>query len=158
MKKVLITEDDANIVNILKIHLMDLNFDINIAGDGNTGLSKALAEQFDLIILDVMLPGLDGISICQKLRAAGNFTPIIMLTAKSEELDKVLGLECGADDYLTKPFSIREFIARVKAIVRRQDNNRYTGSTATAKSCIAYDALVIDLEKRRVTLQGKRIE
>ena len=120
MKRVLIVEDDRDIVNLLKIHLHDLDFEVDIAYDGLEGEKKSLEGKYDLIILDVMLPFKDGNAIAQKLRALENYTPILMLTAKTEEIDKVLGLESGADDYLTKPFGIREFIARVKAIVRRQ--------------------------------------
>ncbi|WP_420602710.1 response regulator transcription factor [Flagellimonas sp.] len=114
MKKVLIVEDDIEIIRLLEIHLKDLGCQVLTAIRGDIGLQKAINENPDLIILDVMLPEMDGIEICQKIRAREIKTPIMMLTARSEEIDKVLGLEVGADDYLTKPFSVREFIARVK--------------------------------------------
>lgn len=157
MKKVLIIEDDVNIVDLLQIHLKDLNCQITRSYDGIEGLGHALAMPFDLIILDLMLPSLDGLEICRRIRAKEIHTPILMLTAKSEEIDKVLGLETGADDYLTKPFSVREFIARVKAIFRRSEMSSKTVED-TPKKIIQHDALVIDLEKRKVTIDNKRIE
>lgn len=158
MRRVLIIEDDVNLINLLRIHLEDIDFSIEFAEEGNAGLYKAQHEPFDLIILDLMLPGQDGISICQKLRALGNYTPILMLTAKSEEFDKVMGLESGADDYMTKPFGIRELIARVKAIIRRQQNNATSEATSEGKTTLTYGQLEIDLNKRKVVLQGKRVE
>ena len=115
MKKILIIEDDQNILELLEIHLRDLGCELSKALDGMDGLNQALEGNFDLIILDLMLPRLDGMEVCRQLRARNVGTPILMLTAKSEEIDKVLGLETGADDYLTKPFGVREFLARVKA-------------------------------------------
>lgn len=119
MKKVLLIEDDVHIKELLEIHLKDLSCDMKTATNGAIGYNIALTESFDLIVLDVMLPEKDGIEICRDLRARNIATPILMLTARSEEIDKIIGLETGADDYLTKPFSVREFIARVKAIFRR---------------------------------------
>jgi len=157
MKRSLVVEDDRDIVDLLKIHLHDLDFEVEVAYDGLDGEKKALEGNFDLIILDVMLPFKDGNSIAQKLRAYENYTPILMLTAKTEEIDKVLGLESGADDYLTKPFGIREFIARVKALMRRQDHNeQVSGPKRTGH--IRWEELDIDLDKRRVSIGEKRIE
>ena len=119
MEKVLIIEDDIDLVSLLTIHLQDLRCEVEKANNGTQGYLKAKKGNFDLIILDIMLPDMGGLEVCSRLRALDIHTPIFMLTAKSEEFDKVLGLESGADDYLTKPFSIREFIARVKAIFRR---------------------------------------
>jgi DNA-binding response OmpR family regulator len=157
MKKVLVVEDDHSIVDLLSIHLKDLDCDVDTAFNGLDGQEKALNNPYDLIILDIMLPGKDGISIAQKLRAFDVHTPIMMLTAKSEEIDKVLGLESGADDYLTKPFGVREFIARVKAIFRRQEQNKASGEPGFVKK-IVIDDLDIDVEKRKVLLSGQRIE
>ncbi|MDP1623451.1 MAG: response regulator transcription factor [Bacteroidales bacterium] len=156
MKQVLVIEDDRDIVDLLKIHLNDLDCQTEVAYDGDTGMDKAMNGRFDLIILDVMLPGRDGISIAQKVRAYENYTPILMLTARTEEIDKVLGLESGADDYLTKPFGIREFIARVKAIFRRQEQD--IRKDDTGKKPIELGELYIDIEKRKVTLKQERIE
>lgn len=157
MKKVLVVEDDINIVDLLEIHLKDLNCQITKSHDGIEGLGHALAMSFDLIILDLMLPSLDGLEICRRIRAKEIHTPILMLTAKSEEIDKVLGLETGADDYLTKPFSVREFIARVKAIFRRTEMTLSVAQPA-AQQILKHDALTIDLDKRKVTINEKRIE
>ena len=127
MKKILIVEDEPNMVNGLKDNLEFEGYEADIAMEGNTGLQKILTRQYDLVLLDVMLPGISGFDICKAVRKEGVNTPIILLTAKGEEIDKVLGLELGADDYITKPFSLRELLARIKAILRRspagQENN-----------------------------------
>ncbi|MCF8304449.1 MAG: response regulator transcription factor [Bacteroidales bacterium] len=157
MKQVLVIEDDKDIVDLLSIHLKDLDCRIEVANDGAEGLRKALDGQYDLLILDIMLPGKDGNAIAQKLRALDDYTPILMLTAKTEEIDKVLGLESGADDYITKPFGVREFIARVKAIFRRMEQDTKRSDEDDPRQ-VSYDNLHIDLEKRKVTLDGERIE
>jgi two-component system alkaline phosphatase synthesis response regulator PhoP len=118
-RKVLIVEDEAAILMALEDDLVLEGYEVETAGDGPTGLSKAREGGVDLVILDVMLPGLDGFEVCRRLRAEGDRVPILMLTAKSQELDRVLGLELGADDYVTKPFSPRELLARVRALLRR---------------------------------------
>ena len=118
-KKILIVEDEQNIVDILSFNLEREGYDTIEAYDGPTGLKLALEENPDLILLDLMLPGMDGFDVCRQIRKAGHATPILMLTAREEEADKVLGLELGADDYITKPFSMRELLARVKANIRR---------------------------------------
>ena len=158
MKNVLLIEDDPEIVRLLEIHLRDLNCKVVTAADGETGLRQAIAAPPDLIILDIMLPELDGIGVCQQLRAKQVDTPIIMLTAKSEEIDKVLGLEVGADDYLTKPFSVREFIARVKAIFRRQKLSERKGDPETPTKVLKYKDLTVDIDMRKVVRSGKRVE
>ena len=157
MKKVLVVEDDINIVDLLEIHLRDLDCQLEKAYDGETGLNKATSESFDLIILDLMLPKMDGMEVCRQIRASKIHTPILMLTAKSEEIDKVLGLETGADDYLTKPFSVREFIARIKAIFRRTRLMKES-LTDTKPQILQYGDLSIDIEKRKVTLVDRRVE
>jgi len=156
-RNVLVVEDDRDIIELLQIHLGDLNCDIKAIEDGNEGLETALTESFDLIILDVMLPGMEGTEICRRIRGKEITTPVLMLTAKSEEFDKVLGLEMGADDYITKPFSIREFIARIKALLRRAErtNPAEAGNTGPVYT---YGDLAIDLDKRRVTSAGTRID
>ena len=154
MKRVLIVEDDKDIIDLLEIHLKDLHCEISRAYDGEEGLRLASAATYDLIILDIMLPSMDGVDICRELRMQKVNTPILMLTAKSEEIDKVIALEGGADDYITKPFGIREFIARVKAILRR--SKLMNGQTTTSK-LLQFDPLGIDLEKRKVTLDGHRV-
>jgi DNA-binding response OmpR family regulator len=119
MKKILIIEDEPNMVRGLKDNLEFEGFEVDYAMEGNIGLDKVLHTKHDLILLDVMLPGISGFDICRSARKEGITTPIILLTAKGEEIDKVLGLELGADDYITKPFSLRELLARIKAILRR---------------------------------------
>jgi len=158
MKKVLVIEDDKDITELLKIHLKDLDCTIEMAMEGPEGFDMAQNGDFDLIVLDIMLPKMDGIAVCQKLRALENYTPILMLTAKSEEFDKVMGLESGADDYLTKPFGVREFIARVKAIFRRQERNAQYVQNNSKASRLQNGDLSIDIEKRKVLLNGHRID
>lgn len=154
-RKVLIIEDDIDIVDLLKIHLVDLHCDIKASLDGEGGLDLLKNHQFDLIILDLMLPGIDGVEVCRKLRADNILTPVMMLTSKSEEIDKVLGLETGADDYLTKPFSIREFIARTKAIFRRMDSLK---QVEPQQRIINRGDLMIDLDKRKVMVADHKVE
>ena len=155
MKKVLVIEDDKSIVDLLEIHLKDLSCDVTTTLDGAEGLRKATSETFDLIVLDIMLPNVNGLDICKEVRKKDIYTPVLMLTSKSEEVDKVIGLEIGADDYLPKPFSIREFIARVKAILRRVEAiQKEIGSD----SDISVGELAIEVSKRKVSLEGDRIE
>jgi len=113
MRNVLVIEDEKDIANLVRMHLQDLPCNVELAFDGQSGLAAAAKKPFDLIVLDLMLPGIDGLEICRRLRSRPPYTPIMMLTAKDSELDRVLGLELGADDYLTKPISIRELVARV---------------------------------------------
>ncbi len=157
-KKVLIIEDDPNIADLVEIHLKDLGYDLERAEDGDTGLEKALGDGFSLIILDLMLPGKNGLDICKEVRSRNKFTPILMLTAKSEELDKVLGLELGADDYITKPFSVRELVARIKAILRRVEVEMEKSQEEEVDNLLSFGKLAIDLTKRKVTLNGQTIE
>jgi DNA-binding response OmpR family regulator len=156
MKKVLIVEDDIDIVNLLKLHLEDLDCEISTAQTGTEGMESINSNSFDLIILDLMLPGVDGLEICRQVRANKNYTPILMLTAKAEEIDRVLGLESGADDYLTKPFSVREFISRIKAIFRRVEMITST-LKQEVESTINYKELEIDPLKRKVTKNNVRL-
>jgi DNA-binding response OmpR family regulator len=152
-RKILLVEDDQDIARLVTLHLRDLDCTVDVVYDGTVGLQKALGYAYDLIILDLMLPGLEGLELCRRLRGLPQYTPILMLTAKSSELDRVLGLEMGADDYLTKPFSIRELLARVKALFRRIEA---LGSSVGSggPQLIHTKDLVIDVEKRVVTLQG----
>ncbi|OJJ20073.1 DNA-binding response regulator [marine bacterium AO1-C] len=159
MKQVLIVEDDRNIADLLNLHLLDLECTTDIAYDGLEGYQKTLSQTYDLILLDVMLPSMDGLEVCRKIRAKEIHTPIMMLTAKSEEIDKILGLECGADDYLTKPFSVRELIARVKAIFRRtQMHQESLNKLQQKETLLNFAHLEVDLQKRKVVKAGKRIE
>ena len=132
-KRVLIVEDEKNIVDILSFNLGKEGYETLEAYDGQAGLQLALEQDPDLILLDLMLPKMDGFDVCRNLRQAGRSTPVIMLTAREEETDKVLGLELGADDYITKPFSMRELLARVKANIRRNEMAAASASSAPAK-------------------------
>ena len=155
-RKVLVIEDDQNLVGLLKIHLPDLGLEIDHAKDGAIGLQKALGYDYALIILDIMLPELDGLEVCKEIRRTKKHIPILMLTAKSEEVDKVLGLELGADDYLTKPFSIRELLARIKALFRRIEVD--SKNSNLSERSLQFDDLFIDLDKRKVVLSGRTLE
>lgn len=156
-KRVLIVEDDKDIANLVALHLKDLGCQCDLVHDGEKGLEYALKKDYDLIILDLMLPNLDGVEICKEVRTEKKYTPIMMLTSKSEELDRVLGLELGADDYITKPFSVRELLARVKAILRRIDAVK-DDVEGVGKKQIKFRDLFIDIEKRKVTMKDERVE
>jgi len=156
-RRILVIEDNKDLAHLLEIHLRDLSYEVDLAFDGDKGIAKAEAENYNLIILDLMLPGLDGLEICRRLRTRPRYTPILMLTSKSSELDRVLGLEMGADDYVTKPFSIRELMARVKAIFRRIERVK-SDQEAGDQAIIHAGDLTIDLEKRKVSLKGEPID
>jgi DNA-binding response OmpR family regulator len=157
MKNVLIIEDDSQIIELLTIHLTDLSCNVTSIRNGQEGLNIALKERYDLLILDLMLPGLNGMEICRRLRHSGISTPILILSARSEEIDKVVGLETGADDYLTKPFSVREFIARAKVIFRRGDESK-DPMHQPARAQMQYDSLLIDVDMRKITLHNARVD
>ena len=155
MKNILIIEDDKEISDLLEIHLKDIDCSITKEYNGLTGLNKAKFENYDLIVLDVMLPGMNGLEVCKDIRKSGIPTPILMLTSKSEEIDKVLGLELGADDYLTKPFSIREFVARVKAIFRRVELFKQTEKDGKD---INFRDITIEISTHKVLINNRRID
>jgi len=152
MSDILIIEDEAQMRAGLKDNLEFEGYAVDEAEDGQIGLDKSLSKSYHLIILDVMLPKLSGFDVCRKIREKGIKTPIIMLTAKGEEIDKVLGLELGADDYVTKPFSLRELLARVKAILRRADE-----STSKEQQKITIGKLEIDFNAYTAMMEGKSI-
>jgi DNA-binding response OmpR family regulator len=154
-QKILVVEDDQEIAGLVKLHLEDAGCRVELAHDGGTGLRRALDDAFSLVILDLMLPGLEGLELCRRLRARADYTPILMLTAKSSEVDRVVGLELGADDYLTKPFSIRELLARVKALFRRLEALPAPRETTAP---FAVGGLRIDVEGRRVSVDGRAVE
>jgi DNA-binding response OmpR family regulator len=154
-RRVLIVEDHRDIADLVSLHLRDIGCDTRHVSDGLTGYHEARAGGYDLIILDLMLPGLDGLEFCRRLRGERHYTPILMLTARSAELDRILGLEIGADDYLTKPFSVLELAARVKAIFRRVDQLR---ETPRDERVISAGDLTIDMPRRRVTISGRSID
>lgn len=153
-KKILVVDDEKSIVDILVFNLFKEGYETVEAYDGTTGLELALSENPDLILLDLMLPGMDGFEVCRSLREQGCATPIIMLTAREEEANKVLGLELGADDYITKPFSVRELMARVKANIRRNDMQAvHTPSVPVGKERITVDTKSMTIAKDGVTLE-----
>jgi len=152
-RKVLVIEDERDIAELLALHLRDLNCEVTLAADGHEGMRQAFARNWDLVILDLRLPGPDGLSICRALRRESHYVPILMLTSKSSELDRVLGLELGADDYVTKPFSVSELMARVKAIFRRVESleKRFPGGGES----LAIGPLKIDTKGRQVTVDDQ---
>ncbi|CAB1076579.1 Two-component transcriptional response regulator, OmpR family [Olavius algarvensis Delta 1 endosymbiont] len=158
--KILVIEDNRDLARLLELHLSDLSYRVDLAFDGVAGWDLIASNRYDLIILDLMLPGIDGLEICRRLRSQPVYTAILMLTSKSAELDRVLGLEMGADDYVTKPFSIRELMARVKAIFRRidilQSDNRTERFDQPA--IIRAGHLTIEPERRKVSLNSKTVD
>ena len=155
-RHVLIVEDDEDLAKLVALQMRELSCDVTIARDGQKGLAEAESDRYDLLILDLMLPGMDGLEICRRVRGHDRYTPVLMLTSKSSELDRVLGLEMGADDYLTKPFSVLELAARVKAIFRRVDS--LVKGHDSAKAVITSGDLRIDIEKRSARLKGKPVD
>ncbi len=156
-RKVLIIEDNADIARLVALHLRDIECESLIARDGAEGLRIFQNEHFDLVVLDLMLPVMDGLALCQKLRAMPGYVPVLMLTAKSTELDRVLGLEVGADDYLTKPFSIPELQARIKALFRRVEAMRAAPETVESCERLVFGELAIDVAKRQVSVRGREV-
>jgi len=157
-KHILLVEDDPDIADLLELHLTDEGYEVDVIDDGDEGLERALECSYDLIILDIMLPGTDGFDICRRLRQEKCHTPILMVTAKTEEVDKVLGLELGADDYITKPFSIREVMARVKAMFRRVEVDQEAQEQSEENAPIQYDGLVVEPTKHKVTVDGESVD
>ena len=155
-KTVLIVEDERPIVEILKFNLKREGYETLEALDGTEGLEKARTSDPDLILLDVMLPGMNGFEICSTLRDEGHAVPIIMLTAREEESDKVFGLEAGADDYITKPFSMRELLARVKANIRRRSLD--AGTKGVNENALKLGDVAVDRASMAVTKGGKPVE
>ena len=156
--KILIIEDDPHISELLEIHLGDLGYQLKHAADGVAGVEKFEEDEYALVILDLMLPKLDGFEVCKQIRAQNKYTPILMLTSKSEELDKVLGLELGADDYITKPFSIRELMARIKAIFRRIEADKAKATSNSKSKELIFGDLKIYLDKRKGLLYKAPID
>ena len=155
--KMLVIEDDRELAQVVGVNMRDLGFEVDQAHDGLDGLQHALEGDVDFIILDLQLPGLNGIDVCQRIRQQGRETPILILTSRREEVDKVVGLESGADDYLTKPFSIRELQARVRAISRRSEK-RSTPQQGGEQAVLKFGRLRIDSGRCLVTLDGEPVE
>ena len=156
---ILLAEDQADIRDLIAMNLRSAGYEVTAVGDGATALARQTEHPADLLVLDLMMPGLDGLEVCKALRARGRSTPILMLTAKSTELDRVLGLELGADDYLTKPFSLAELLARVKALLRRADLLLAAqAASAAAPALLRNGELEIEPVKRQVRLGGRTID
>jgi DNA-binding response OmpR family regulator len=153
-RRILLIEDNDDIAQLVTLQLSGIACQVQRVADGAAGLEVALEGRHDLIVLDLMLPALDGLEVCRKLRAAGRHVPILMLTAKCSELDRVLGLELGADDYLTKPFSVLELVARVKTLLRRSGVQQ----TPAPAEAIKLGPLHIDLARRMVLVHGRPID
>lgn len=149
--KILIVEDDNNIADLLRLYLEKENYEVVIASDGGKGVEQFRRFQPDLVLLDLMLPVLDGWGVCRTIRAESK-TPVIMLTAKGETEDKVSGLKQGADDYITKPFEMREVLARIEAVLRRSGNAPEKNSRR-----LVFDKLIIDMDSFELTVDGKKI-
>ena len=155
MNRILLVEDDPAITNLLSLHFTAPAFELTACDRGARALERLAQEAFDLIILDIMLPDANGFELCRRVRAMDGKTPILMLSALGDELDKVRALELGADDYLTKPFGVAELMARVKALLRRV--GVVVGSMENGGRAVFRD-LVVDSEKKKVTLRGRRLE
>lgn len=158
-RRILLVEDETDIADLVALHLADLCDEVVIASDGHEGMRQACSSDWALIILDLRLPGPDGLEICRAVRRERAYQPILMLTSKSAELDRVLGLETGADDYLTKPFSVLELAARVRAILRRVENlQKPAAQNPTGNEAIQAGPISIDPSRRHVTLDGEAVE
>src|SRR6476660_3805479 len=151
--RILLVDDEQPIQTLLSFPLQRDGYEVVQASDGREALARFSEQAFDLVVLDLMLPRMDGLEVCKRLRASGSTVPIIMLTAKSEEIDKVLGLELGADDYITKPFSMREFRSRVKAALRRSGMARTQDETGEEEPLEVHE-LRVDFAKRSVRVRG----
>jgi two-component system OmpR family response regulator len=155
-RNILLIEDNPDISTLVSLHLRDFGHEVEVVMDGDFGYKRAMSGEFQLIILDLMLPGMNGLEICSKLRTNSLFVPILMLTAKSSEVDRVVGLETGADDYLIKPFSIHELLARVKALFRRVELSSFQQQADNQR--IVCGGLEIDSEKREVNISGTQVD
>jgi two-component system alkaline phosphatase synthesis response regulator PhoP len=151
-ERILVVEDEPTIATGLRDDLELEGFAVEVVDDGKVALGRILGEKFDLILLDLMLPGMDGLDVCRQARLKGNRTPVIMLTAKGQEADKVVGLELGADDYITKPFSRREVLARIKAVLRRSQNG------PEPDGIYRFAEITVDTGRCEVSRRGERLD
>ena len=155
-RRILIVEDDAHIAELMGMHLRDEGYQVAHAGDGLSGIDQLEREHWDALVLDLMLPGVDGLEICRRARAMARYTPIIITSARSSEVHRILGLELGADDYLAKPFSVLELVARVRALLRRSD--ALARNARLDAGVLEIDDLGIDPIAREVTLRGQAVD
>ncbi|EJO32554.1 response regulator transcription factor [Achromobacter marplatensis] len=162
-RRVLIVEDDAHIAELLRLHLRDEGYAVEHAADGNEGMRRLEEGSWDALVLDLMLPGIDGLEICKRARAMARYTPIIITSARSSEVHRILGLELGADDYLAKPFSMLELVARVRALLRRSDaveRNARIDAGSLAVHGVAIDPIsrTVDVDERRLDLTPREFD
>lgn len=155
--RILVIEDDEDIAKLLRIHLSDQGYDVDLADDGESGVKKLSNEHYDLVVLDLKLPDIDGLEVCRRIRNQPRYSPVLILTSKSSVVDRVVGLEMGADDYVTKPFSIQELLARVKAIFRRIESIE-KASAPTESEVIESGDFLVDVEKRKVALRDETLD
>jgi two-component system OmpR family response regulator len=155
-RRLLVIEDDPDIAEVLRVNLQDEGFAVDHVGDGTTGLARIEAESFDLVVLDLMLPGVDGFDICRRIRMQRDYTPLVITSARSAESHRILGLELGADDYLTKPYSVLELAARIRALFRRVDRLEKQ-ATASDPETIQLGELRLDVTAREVRASGRQI-
>ena len=156
-RNILVIEDDLDMAELARLHLEDQGYGVEVESDGLAGRARVLHHSYDLIILDLMLPGVDGLDICQGLRARHDPTPLMILTARSTELDRIKGLELGADDYMVKPVCYREMVARVRALLRRADGFGVPRGNGNVPPRLERGELSIDADKRQVLLYGHEV-
>ena len=157
LNKIMVVDDDTRIRDLLRRYLTQEGFDVLLAEDGKALTRIMVRETADLIVLDLMMPGEDGLSICRRLRASGDITPIIMLTAKGEDIDRIVGLEVGADDYLGKPFNPRELLARIQAVLRRRPTPEVPGAPSTENEVVRFGPFVFNLGARTLHRDGQEL-
>ena len=155
--KILVVDDDLRLRELLKRYLSEQGYSVNVAADGESMNRVRARERYDLLVLDLMMPGEDGLSICRRLRGGNDTTPIIMLTAKGDEIDRIVGLEMGADDYLPKPFNPRELLARIQAVLRRQAPLPIPGAPTITANVVEFGGYSLDLAARRLSKGGADI-
>lgn len=155
--KILVVDDDLRLRDLLRRYLSEQGFQVVVAEDAHAMNKLWIRERYDLLVLDLMLPGEDGLSICRRLRGGNDMTPIIMLTAKGEEIDRIVGLEMGADDYLPKPFNPRELVARIHAVLRRRGPEEIPGAPAEQGQIFQFGEFVLDLSTRNLKRNGENI-
>ena len=155
--KILVVDDDLRLRELLKRYLSEHGYSVNVAADGESMNRVRARERYDLLVLDLMMPGEDGLSICRRLRGGNDTTPIIMLTAKGDEIDRIVGLEMGADDYLPKPFNPRELLARIQAVLRRQAPLPIPGAPTATANVVEFGGYSLDLAARRLSKGGADI-
>ena len=153
-KRILIVEDDVHIANLLRMHLRDEGYDVTHAASGDEGVRLLESGQWDALVLDLMLPGVDGLEICRRARAMAYYVPIIITSARSSEVHRILGLELGADDYLAKPFSVMELVARVKAMLRRYLALGTLAGAPARENVVTLGGLSLDLDEKQLTVDG----